>query len=235
MIFIGQRGFTLVECLAGMAILGILATLVTGFIVGLDTQGQATRLDGDRDSMRRAATRFATEAFPEVFPVVGSDDTDSFLQADTDLGVRIIDFEARLPENPGKKFVPDFLNELPDSSALVSWRIDTESVAVFFANSGSLLIKPSNNRLDIETANREPEEAASHTLELNMTKDEAALKIINVKVPAGYSIAGRFDTPCTCWECLVLTCPPIARWTLETPSVSAACWSLTKTPTSLTR
>jgi len=99
-IFRGQKGFTLVDLLAVMAILGILAALVAGSIVGLGTRGQSTRLDGDRDSIRKAATRFATEAFPEVFPVISLDDTDSFLKPDTDLGVRIIDFKALLPQDP---------------------------------------------------------------------------------------------------------------------------------------
>jgi len=109
-LFRGQKVFTLVELLAVMAILDILAALVAGSIVGLGTRGQATRLDGDRDSIRKSATRFATEAFPETFPVVSLDDTVSFLQADTELGVRLIDFKARLPQDSTQKFVPDFLN-----------------------------------------------------------------------------------------------------------------------------
>ena len=109
-LFRGQKGFTLVELLAVMAILDILTALVAGSIVGLGTRGQATRLDGDRDSIRKSATRFATEAFPETFPVVSLDDTVSFLQADTELGVRLIDFKARLPQDSTQKFVPDFLN-----------------------------------------------------------------------------------------------------------------------------
>ena len=42
-----------------------------------------------------------------------------------DLGVRLIGFGALLAHGPAKKVVPDFLTELPDSSAIVSWRIDT--------------------------------------------------------------------------------------------------------------
>ena len=39
-IFRGQKGFTLVDLLAVMAILGILAALVAGSIVGLGIRGQ---------------------------------------------------------------------------------------------------------------------------------------------------------------------------------------------------
>ncbi|PKB79134.1 MAG: hypothetical protein BZY88_15000 [SAR202 cluster bacterium Io17-Chloro-G9] len=193
-LFRGQKGFTLIELLAVMAILGILAALVAGSIVGLGSQGQSTRLDGDRDSIAKAANRFFVESFPETYPVVSLDDTDDSVEPDTDLNVRVIDFTARLPQDPTKKFVPDFLGDIPNSSALVEWRIDTDSGNVFFANAGSLLIKPSNNRLDIEAATREPGVASDHTLELSMAKDESALKILKVSVPAGYSMAGRFDT-----------------------------------------
>ena len=188
----GQRGFTLIELLAVMAIIGILAGLVAGAIVGLGSQGQSARLDGDRDSMNKAANRFFPEAFPEEYPVVSLDDTDDSLKPDTDLGVRIIDFKATLPQDPTKRFVPDFLNSIPDSSALVEWRIATTSGEVFFVNAGALLIKPSNNVLDIEAATREPAVASDHTFTLSMGKNEAALKTLKGKVPAGYSMAGRF-------------------------------------------
>ncbi|MCH7712652.1 MAG: prepilin-type N-terminal cleavage/methylation domain-containing protein [Chloroflexi bacterium] len=188
----GQKGFTLIELLAVMAIIAILAGLVAGAIVGLGSQGQSARLAGDRDSLNKAANRFFLEAFPEVYPVVSLDDTDDSLKPDTDLGVRLIDFKATLPQDPTKRFVPDFLNNIPDSSALVEWRIDTNSGEVFFVNAGALLIKPSNNVLDIEAATREPSSASDHTLTLSMAKNESALKTLKVKVPAGYSMAGRY-------------------------------------------
>ncbi|PKB78824.1 MAG: hypothetical protein BZY88_16415, partial [SAR202 cluster bacterium Io17-Chloro-G9] len=181
----GQSGFTLIELLAVMAIIGILAGLVAGAIVGLGSQGQSARLDGDRDSMNKAANRFFLESFPEEYPVVSLSDTDDSIEPGTDLGVRIVDFKATLPQDPTKKFVPDFLNDIPDSSALVEWRIDTNSGEVFFANAGSLLIKPSNNVLDVEAATREPSVASDHTFTLTMAKNESALKTLNVKVPAG--------------------------------------------------
>lgn len=189
----GQRGFTLIELLAVMAILAILAGLVAGAVVGLGGQGQSARLDGDRDSLNKAANRFFVEAFPERYPVASLDDTDDSLEPSTDLGVRIIDFKATLPQDPTKNFVPDFLNDIPNSSALVEWRIDTNSGNVFFANAGSPLIKPSNNGLDIDAANREPSEASDHTLTISMEKNEAALKTMKVRLPGGYSMAGRYD------------------------------------------
>ena len=197
LLFRGQKGFTLIELLAVMAILAVLAGLVAGTVVGLGSQGQSTRIDGDRDSIGKAANAFFVEAFPEEYPVVSLDDTDSSIQPDTDLGVRVIDFKARIPQDPTQKFVPDFLSDIPNSSALVEWRIDTNSGNVFFANAGALLIKPSNNRLDIEAATREPAVASDHTFELTMGKNEAALKILNIQVPAGYGMAGRFVTPGT--------------------------------------
>ena len=63
-----QKGFTLIELLAVMAIIGILAALVAGAIVGLGSQGQSARLDGDADSMNKAANRFFLESFARGIP-----------------------------------------------------------------------------------------------------------------------------------------------------------------------
>lgn len=57
-----------------------------------------------------------------------------------DLGIRIIDLTAVLPQDRTKKFVPDFLTDLPESPALVSWRIDINSGQVFFASDAAPLI-----------------------------------------------------------------------------------------------
>ncbi|MCH2538043.1 MAG: hypothetical protein MK128_11605, partial [Dehalococcoidia bacterium] len=93
-----------------------------------------------------------------------------------------------LPQDPNKTFVPDFLTELPDSSALVSWRLDENSGNVFFAQDGSPLIKPSNNRLGIAKASEIAD--SNYEFELTMGKDEAAPKILEIEVPNGYTIGG---------------------------------------------
>ena len=199
-----QAGFTLIELLAVMAILGILGGLVAGTVVGLGTRGQETRLDGDREGIGKAANAFALEAFPEAFPIVAitSDVTGNVS------GVHEIDFKTGLPQDPNKTFVPNFLSELPDSSALISWRIDTNSGNVFFAQDGSALIKPSNNRLDVSTGTRRNANAfndvgdvtsfitnstgvvSDYLLEFSFAKNEAAPSIIEIQIPASYSVGG---------------------------------------------
>ena len=181
-----QAGFTLIELLAVMAILGVLAGLVSGTVVGLGNRSQSTRLDGDRDGIRKAANSFSLEAFPEVYPIVAitSDVTGNVS------GVHEIDFKTGLPQDPNKTFVPNFLSELPDSSALVNWRIDTNAGNVFFAQSGSALIKPSNNRLDVSAETGAIDAKDDYLLEFSMAINEAAPEVIEVRIPAGYTLAG---------------------------------------------
>ena len=186
----GQAGFTLIELLAVMAILGVLAALVAGTVVGLGNRSQSVRLDGDQTSISKAVNAFALEAFPEKFPIVaiGGGVTGNIA------GIHEINFKTGLPQDPNKVFVPDFLSSLPDSSALVSWRMDTNSGNVFFAQDGSALIKPSNNRLDISvhptTGSSSPSATSDYLLELSMAKDEAAPEIVKISIPAGYTLAG---------------------------------------------
>ncbi len=182
----GQAGFTLVELLAVMAILGILAGLVAGTVVGLGSRSQATRLDGDRDGIRKAANAFFLESFPEAYPV---EDVASGVTGNVS-GIKEIDFKKGLPQDPNKTFIPNFLTELPDSSALISWRIDENSGNVFFAQDGSKLIKPSNNRLDVSATTSSPSTTSDYLFELSMAKDEAAADNIVISIPAGYSIGG---------------------------------------------
>lgn len=180
-----QAGFTLVELLAVMAILGILAGLVAGTVVGLGSRSQSTRLDGDRDGIRKAANAFFLNSFPEAYPVEDVTSAQSSLAVD---GIKEIDFKQGLPQDPNKTFVPDFLTELPDSSALVSWRIDENSGNVFFAQDGSPLIKPSNNRLDIYQASETVD--PDYVFEFEMGNNEAAPKILEIEVPNGYTVGG---------------------------------------------
>ena len=201
---LSQRGFTLVELLAVMAIMGILAGVVAGAVVGLGSTGQATRLSGDRNTIAKSADRFFTDSFPQTYPVVSLDtngdgvvdDLDDFDLPGNDLGVRVIDFDAILPQDATRSFVPDFLKEVPDSSALVSWRVDTASGNVFFAEDGSALVKPSLARLDVRAKNPEASTSGSsvqsdHRLTLTMRKGEAPINTIEMTIPAGYIIGGQ--------------------------------------------
>jgi len=104
-----QSGFILIELLAVMAILGILAGLVAGTVVGLGSRSQSARLDGDRDGIRKAANAFFLDSFPEAYPVDSTEGTVPSIKA--------IDFKEGTPQDPNKTFVPDFLTEIPDSAA----------------------------------------------------------------------------------------------------------------------
>ena len=86
-------------------------------------------LDGDRDGIWKAANAFFLESFPESYPV---EDVAPCVTGNVS-GIKEIDFKKGLPQDPNKTIIPDFLTELPDSSALISWRIDDSSGNVFFA------------------------------------------------------------------------------------------------------
>ena len=187
-----------------MAIMGILAGVVAGAVVGLGSTGQNTRLAGDRNTIAKSADRFFTDSFPQTYPVVSLDtngdgvvdDLDDFNLPGDDLGVRVIDFDAILPQDATRSFVPDFLKEVPDSSALVSWRVDTASDNVFFAEDGSALVKPSLARLDVRAKNPEASTSGSsvqsdHRLTLTMRKGEAPINTIEMTIPAGYIVGGQ--------------------------------------------
>jgi len=199
-----QRGFTLVELLAVMAIMAILAGVVSGAVVGLGSTGQNTRLAGDRNTIAKSADRFFTDAFPQTYPVVeldtngdgDVDDDDEFDLPGGDLGVRVIDFDAILPHDATRSFVPDFLKEVPDSGALVSWRVDTSTGNVFFAEDGSALVRPSLARLDVSADNAQASTAESsfqsdHEFAITMRKGEAPINTIEMTIPAGYVIGGQ--------------------------------------------
>ena len=182
----GQAGFTLVELLAVMAIMGILAGVVAGAVVGLGSTGQVTRLEGDRNTIGKSADRFFTDSFPQTYPVVDIDtngdgevdEQDDFDLPGGDLLVRLIDFDAILPQDATRSFVPDFLKEVPDSAALVSWRVDEATGNVFFAEDGAALVRPSLARLDVKATDPSLSTEGSsvqsdHTFTLTMRQGEA--------------------------------------------------------------
>jgi len=186
-----QRGFTLTELLAVMAILGILAGLVAGAVKGLGDTGQAARLQADRVTIDTATSRFFSDSFPNTYPVISFEDTDDSLKPSGDVGVRIVNFDARLPQDPTKTFVPDFLKEIPDSAALVSWRVDTGTGKIFFANDGASLIPPAQPRLNVKAATTTPNTASDYNFLLKQKKFEAAIETLTIDIPSGYGIGGQ--------------------------------------------
>lgn len=189
-----ERGFTLTELVVVIAIIGTLAGLVAGAVGGLGTSGQLARLGGDADTIAKAADRFFVESFPQTYPVVALDNTDPSIVPQDDLGVRLVNFEAPLPQDVATTFTPDFLKEIPDSAALVSWRIDTRSGSAFFARDGALLARASSARLDVSAQSKTPSAISSYTFKLQMKRGDAATDTINITIPALYVIGGR-DLP----------------------------------------
>jgi type II secretory pathway pseudopilin PulG len=187
----------LIEMLAVLSILATLVAIVANSVGGLSGKSSDARLAGDADTIGTAADRFFTDAFPEKYPVVDADSNGDglFTIADDppnpagDVGVREIDFNATLPQDGSKEFVPDFLKEVPDSAGLVSWRIDTNSGSAFSTEAGASLVLPAESDLDVTSDTSEVKSTVSaHTLDLTMKKNEAAIEVLEVEIPAGYAI-----------------------------------------------
>jgi len=77
-------------------------------VTGLGGQGINAQILSDASAMETAADRFLNASFPETFPV------SALPSGEDELGVREIDFDAKLPQDPTKTFVPDFLKKIPD-------------------------------------------------------------------------------------------------------------------------
>ncbi|MCI0867027.1 MAG: type II secretion system protein [Chloroflexi bacterium] len=205
-------GFTLVELLAVMAIIGILAAVVAGAVTGLGSRGQEAQITSDTEILATAADRFFSESFPQTYPVSDADtNSDGDLDEDDipplpagDVNVRLIEFDARLPQDPTKTFTPNFVKDIPDSTALVSYRIVTTTGEVFAAEHGSALIPPANSSLNVILSDRTTSIVADAqnnitadpqhsdvTFEFTVNKNRAATEILKVLIPAGFIIGGQ--------------------------------------------
>ena len=181
----GFKGFTLVELLAVMAIIGILAGIVTGAITGLGGRGQTAQIVSDTKIMETAADRFLNASFPETYPV-------SPLPSDEDeLGVRAVNFDASLPQDPTKTFTPDFMKEIPNSTALVSYLIETATGRIFAADHAAAFAPPSDSRLDVSLTDTSLSAKPDITFDLKMRKNRAAVETLKVQIPAGFIIGGQ--------------------------------------------
>ena len=181
----GFKGFTLVELLAVMAIIGILAGIVAGAVTGLGERGQNAQIASDTKIMETAADRFLNASFPESYPV-------SPLPSDEDdLGVQAVNFDARLPQDPSKTFTPNFMKEIPNSAALVDYRIETATGRVFAADHAAPFAPPADSRLDISLDDTSLSANTEITFNLKMRKNRAAVETMKIQAPAGFTIGGQ--------------------------------------------
>ena len=154
-------------------------------MTGLGGQGINAQILSDASAMETAADRFLNETFPETYPV------SALPSGEEDLGVREIDFDARLPQDPTKTFVPNFLKKIPNSAALVSYRIETAKGLVFTADDAAAFAPPPNSRFDASFSDTTPSGNPVVTFTLKMGKNRAALEELRVQGPGGFVLGGR--------------------------------------------
>ena len=154
-------------------------------MTGLGGQGINAQILSDASAMETAADRFLNETFPETYPV------SALPSGEEDLGVREIDFDARLPQDPTKTFVPNFLKKIPNSAALVSYRIETAKGTIFTADDGAAFAPPPNSRLDASFSTTLPSGNPEVTFELKMGKNRAAVEELRIQGPGGFALGGQ--------------------------------------------
>lgn len=111
-----------------IGLLLIMTTIVLMTVLGLRARSEDTGVADERVTITLAAARFFTESKFTAFPVEGPSGEGARL--------RPIDFDAPLPQDHSRRFVPDFLREVPPSARLVKWQLDTVTGAVSIAEDG---------------------------------------------------------------------------------------------------
>lgn len=193
-----QRGFTLVELLSVFAIIGVLAGVIAGSVQGLEAAGRSAQIQSDSRILEIASDRFFTESFPQTYPVSNPDTNGDAVLDNLDspplpagyVNVSLVDFNARLPQHSTKQFVPDFIKGVPNSAALVSYRVLTTNGDVFAAAAKAPLIPPSASRLNVTVADKSTGAATAVTFGLTMRKNRAAVDTLVIQIPAGYIFGG---------------------------------------------
>ena len=182
-----------------MAIIGVLAGVVSGSVSELGASGRFAQILSDTKTMEIAVDRFFNASSPQRYPVKNPDTNgDGVLNSQDfhplpagDVNVRIIDFWARLPQDPSRTFSPDFIKQVPDSAAVISYRVDTATGEVFPATGGAALIPPSDLRLDVNLEDNSIGGPSRLRFELTMRKNRAALESVKIQIPPAYVIGGQ--------------------------------------------
>ena len=127
-----QHGLTLLEMVLVISVMGILFAIVAGSFASATSNVDNTALQADSKTISAAATGFFAQATPRVYPVVEDNDGGLTVDIDDNPAILLIDFEAHLPQDESMTFVPHFLEDIPRTATLVSWRVDTRTGQVFF-------------------------------------------------------------------------------------------------------
>ncbi len=130
-----ERGVILVtEFAIGAFLLLLLTSLVVGALVGIPGKSREVRVEADRVTIAKAAADYYLATGGTAFPVED--------QEVDGPRVRPIFFDAPLPYDESRSFVPNFLKEVPISAQAVQWQIDTVTGAVSLLDETLALAAP---------------------------------------------------------------------------------------------